>query len=244
MVASWDSLYSKTISVQNYEVEVGITEFRDLQNVRIKGDNLAAFVTDWDACIFGMQNEPSREIKESLFTDQVRQCKHFEQACELYVTKCTHEGLEKSYDKLREYVPAHLDENNKRSQILLLNNRPTLPMLAKDHPALRKGMQIVKRVIVINSRNLENVRKVMIVHILMTFRAEQLVNAVTQKAAERENDLSLTEVVPLTDVLTIGKALRKEARKVALKVRDAHERLEAVLQGSAARLEMALTFQI
>ena len=57
---------------QNYkrnEVEVGMTEFRDLQNVRLKGDNLAAFVTDWDACIFGMGHEPTPEIKESLFTD-------------------------------------------------------------------------------------------------------------------------------------------------------------------------------
>ena len=28
-------------------VEVGMTEFRDLQNLRLKGDNLRAFVDEW-----------------------------------------------------------------------------------------------------------------------------------------------------------------------------------------------------
>ena len=77
-------------------IYVSITEFRDLKNVRVKGDNLDAFVTEWDACLFGIVNEPSSEIKKSLFNDQVRQCKHFEQAFTLYVTKWTHDGLERS----------------------------------------------------------------------------------------------------------------------------------------------------
>ena len=78
----------KFLIFQNFKrnkVEVGMTEFRDLQNVRIKGDNLSAFMTDWDSCIYGMIHQPSPEILESLFGDQVRQCRHFEQAYELYV---------------------------------------------------------------------------------------------------------------------------------------------------------------
>ena len=42
---------------QNYkrnEVEIGMTDFRDLQNVRIKGDALVAFMTGWDSCLYGM----------------------------------------------------------------------------------------------------------------------------------------------------------------------------------------------
>ena len=98
------------IIFQNFkrnEIEVGMTEFRDLQSIRIKGDNLVAFVNDWDSCLYGMKKEPDLAIQESLFTDQVKQCKHFEQAYAMYVTKCTHDGLETLYEKLRSYVLAH-----------------------------------------------------------------------------------------------------------------------------------------
>ena len=47
-------------------VEVGMTEFRDLQNIRLKGDNLSAFVNEWDACIYGMQNEASLKIQKRI----------------------------------------------------------------------------------------------------------------------------------------------------------------------------------
>ena len=57
-----------------------------------------------------MQNIPDIKIQESLFTDQVKKCKHFEQAYALYITKCTHEGLERSYDTLRQYVDAHIEQ--------------------------------------------------------------------------------------------------------------------------------------
>ena len=71
------------VAFQSYkrnDFEVGMTEFRDLQNICIKGDNLVAFMTDWDSCLYGMKKEPEPQILESLFTDQVKQCKHFEQA--------------------------------------------------------------------------------------------------------------------------------------------------------------------
>ena len=101
-------------SYKRIVVEVGMTEFRDQQNIRIKGDNLAAFVTDWDDCIFGVCHEPSPEIKESIFTDKVWQCAHFEQAYQLYVTKCTHDGLERSYNTLGQYVIAHLERRRQK----------------------------------------------------------------------------------------------------------------------------------
>ena len=37
-------------------VEVGMTEFRDLQNLRIRGDNLKAFIDEWDACLYGSRH--------------------------------------------------------------------------------------------------------------------------------------------------------------------------------------------
>ena len=45
------------------DIVVSMTEFRDLQNVRIKWNNLDALATEWDACLLGMLNEPSSEIK-------------------------------------------------------------------------------------------------------------------------------------------------------------------------------------
>ena len=57
-----------------------------------------------------MQKEPDMLVQESLFTDQVKKCKHFAQAFALYDTKCTHDGLEKSYDTLRQYVDAHIEQ--------------------------------------------------------------------------------------------------------------------------------------
>ena len=51
---------------QRDAVEVGMTEFRDLQNLRLKGENLRAFVDEWDACVFDMQTPPTPQVKEIL----------------------------------------------------------------------------------------------------------------------------------------------------------------------------------
>ena len=107
-------------------VEVGMTEFRDLQNLRLKGNNLRAFVDEWDLCLNGMQNVPPLAIQQTLFEDQVKQCRHFEGTYELYITKCTHDGLENNYESLREYVLAHLE---RRKQQKITDQRP------RQHPA-------------------------------------------------------------------------------------------------------------
>ena len=36
------------------ETEIGMSEFRALQNLRMNGDNLSKFVHDWDSCLFGL----------------------------------------------------------------------------------------------------------------------------------------------------------------------------------------------
>lgn len=69
-------------------VEVGMAEFRDLQNLRIQGDTLQAFIAEWDRCQYGMQTPPSPQVKETLIEDQICQCRHFEQTSGVFVTKC------------------------------------------------------------------------------------------------------------------------------------------------------------
>ena len=95
-------------------VEVGMTEFRDLQNLRLKGENLRAFIDEWDMCLDGMVTQPTPAVKETLFEDQIRQCRHFETTFELYVTKCTHDGLERGYATLREWVLAYLERRKQQ----------------------------------------------------------------------------------------------------------------------------------
>ena len=74
-----------------------MTEFRDLQNLRFERGDLRAFINEWDACLYGMQTQPTPQVKETLFEDQIRQYRQFEQTYELNVTKCTHDGLERNY---------------------------------------------------------------------------------------------------------------------------------------------------
>ena len=90
--------------LQNYrrtEVEIGMTDFRDLTNVCLRGDNLVAFVDEWDSVIYGMRDPPPENIIETLFVEQVRKCKHFEPVFALYDLKCTHEGQVRSYEAIR-----------------------------------------------------------------------------------------------------------------------------------------------
>ena len=111
---------------QNYQrsdVEVGMTDFKDLMSVELKNDNLVAFLTEWDTCILGMKKVPEEETLESLFVTQVRKCKHFEQVFALYNMKVVHEGHEKSYDSLRSFVTTHIEERH-RSKISEQASRP------------------------------------------------------------------------------------------------------------------------
>ena len=115
-------------------VEVGMmTEFRDLQNLRLKGENLRAFMDEWDMCLDGMVTQPSPAVKETLFEDQIRQCRHFETTFELYVTKCTHDGLERGYATLREWVLAYL-ERRKQQRITDQASRQTGNANSSVHP--------------------------------------------------------------------------------------------------------------
>ena len=103
------------------DVEVGMTDFNDLQKVCLKGDNLIAFVHDWDKCLLGMKTRPTDDILECLFTNQVRKCKHFEQVFVMYETQCLHQGLEKSYDALRSRVDVHLEQRKQQNMVSPLN---------------------------------------------------------------------------------------------------------------------------
>ena len=54
--------------------EIGLTEFVDLRDVRIKNDNLKQFVIDWDEVFFGLLHEQDPKYLLSLFDEQVQKC--------------------------------------------------------------------------------------------------------------------------------------------------------------------------
>ena len=60
-----------------------VLTFRDLQSLRIKGDNLQAFDLDWDVTLTGMKSVPTEDILLILYRDQVAKAKHFQERLRL-----------------------------------------------------------------------------------------------------------------------------------------------------------------
>ena len=77
MLANGDMLNGRQLAYliwQEYKrdsTELGMTEFRDLQSIRLNGENLLKFVRDWDSCIHGMRKCPEEDVLYNLFEEQV-----------------------------------------------------------------------------------------------------------------------------------------------------------------------------
>ena len=105
--------------------EVGLTEFFDLREVRLANDDLKRFILDWDDVMFGLLNDQDPKYLLSLFDEQVKRCTHFRQVYAAYNLKCTHEGLEHSYQNLRKWVQAHIDQRQREKVKSQLQSHPT-----------------------------------------------------------------------------------------------------------------------
>ena len=115
------------------EMEVGITEFYDLREVRLKNDNLKEFMQDWYDCLYGMHKEQDPEYLLSLFEEQVSQCSHFKQVYSTYKTDCTHHGLDHNYANLETWVQAHIEARSQEARRRQLQK--------KDHGKANAGFQ-------------------------------------------------------------------------------------------------------
>ena len=105
--------------------EVGLTEFFDLREVRLVNDDLKRFILDRDDVMFGLLNDQDPKSLLSLFDEQVKRCTHFRQVYAAYNFKCTHEGLEHSYQNLRKWVQAHIDQRQREKVKSQLQSNPT-----------------------------------------------------------------------------------------------------------------------
>ena len=95
--------------------EDSITQFADLQALRLQGDNLRRFQTEWKKTLYGMLKRPDDEILESLYDTQVRASRQFEGTYALYEMKQVQEGAEKSYQMLFMMVERFLDGRKRQA---------------------------------------------------------------------------------------------------------------------------------
>ena len=95
------------------EVDGSMQDITDLQNVELKGDNLHAFLNDWDYVLEGIDEMPSERQLERLFFTQLSKSKQLEHEVALYKQDINHKGAERSYERLRKMVEIHLDRKNK-----------------------------------------------------------------------------------------------------------------------------------
>ena len=84
---------------------------------------------------------PLADVLEALFTKQVEKCNHFAQVYSLYKMRVTHQGEEKSYEKLMSIVKTHLEDRHK-SKMRNQNDNTGGSRIAKAAPstdARKKG---------------------------------------------------------------------------------------------------------
>ena len=86
------------------DVDGTLLDFEDLVGVELKGQNLQAFINDWDAVILGLNEEPTEAMMETLFKKQLKKCTQLDNLMALYQQRITQDGYPKSYGRLREMV--------------------------------------------------------------------------------------------------------------------------------------------
>ena len=54
------------------ETEGAVLDFRDLMEVKLRGDDLRRFMNDWEMTLTGMKKVPDETVLESMFRVQTR----------------------------------------------------------------------------------------------------------------------------------------------------------------------------
>lgn len=91
------------------DTDSAIQEFADLTRVELKGDNLVAFLNDWEYVLAGIDEIPSERYLENLFYKQLCKSKQLEQPMALYKQGIVHNGAPRSYERLMLMVTVHIE---------------------------------------------------------------------------------------------------------------------------------------
>lgn len=93
----------------------------DLYAVQLHGDNVVAFLNDWDGCISQLVRLPPPEEMEHLFLRQLKRSRQLELTISLYEQDVSLRGEERSYERLRKMINTYLatkklDNNRNKSE--------------------------------------------------------------------------------------------------------------------------------
>merc|ERR1711965_567437 len=95
------------------KTEGAIMDIEELLDHQLVGDNLRAFDTGWDEILFGIDETPNDSWLERPYHKQIKksdQCKEF---LALYHQDIVINGKQKSYERIKFMVKAHLEEKTK-----------------------------------------------------------------------------------------------------------------------------------
>ena len=92
------------------DIDSSLQEWKALAKVELKGDNLVAFMNDWDYVLAGIDEMPTEKYLEHLFFQQLSKSKQLEQPIALYKQAIAHEGAPRSYQRLLTMVAIHIEE--------------------------------------------------------------------------------------------------------------------------------------
>jgi len=91
------------------EIEGALLSFEDLLHVSLKGDNVRAFVNEWEAVIIALKPIPEENVLESLFRRQLEASSQLKETMALYNLGITQRGEERSYQRLMSMAKTHLE---------------------------------------------------------------------------------------------------------------------------------------
>ena len=79
--------------------------------LKMPGDNLMQYLNDWDTTFLHINQMPDDHFLESMFRRQLEKSQKLKSLMALYHQGITHEGKERSYQRLRIMVETYLDDN-------------------------------------------------------------------------------------------------------------------------------------
>ena len=105
------------------DTDGAMLEYRDLTNVTMKGDNLQAFINDWDYVMLGVKDVPGEKMLEEMFRTQLQKCSSMQTHMALYEQDVLFKRQVRSYENLRFVVDTLLEEKRQRSTRNQLYNK-------------------------------------------------------------------------------------------------------------------------
>jgi len=102
------------------DIDGAMLEWDELIHIEMQGDNVQGFLNAWDSTCLNVNELPDGHFLEAMFKKQLEKSTQLKGALALYQQDITQRGQPKSYDKLRQIVELHLEEQRlKRNQAAL-----------------------------------------------------------------------------------------------------------------------------